>query len=218
MTVKRTWKNFGESRISVELATGEHARRLAVELMVGGEYAFLLNIAIPFLFSIWFGLYSWRMSRMLRLPYESRTTGFYISKELSHLQIWNDDSEWTRKSRSWSVLNENLFFGRSHFKKEPLQTIEGFIPMPEKDYPATFEISRDTWTWKRFKKPLTLVRVMVNIPEGIPHPGKGTSSWNLDDDALFGMGCAVESVETAVSEATQKVIASVNYCREHYPL
>jgi hypothetical protein len=216
----RKWWHIGErTTIGLEATNGRTFPHLAFEIMVGGEHTLMLHIAVPFLFALYIWLESWPLSRRLRLPYDNRTTGFHISKDLSTFQIWNDESHWQRgKSRHWSVLNEHLLFGQSTYKQGVLQVVDGVIPMPEGNYPAKFEIAIDTWTWPRFKKPVSKLCVDVDIAGGITHPGKGTDSHNLDDDALFGMGCFVESVDTAIAEATQKVIERVNYCRVNYPL
>lgn len=77
--------------------------------------------------------------------------------------------------------------------------------MPEGCYPATVKIEERTWKRPRwFRK--TRVDAYVDIPDGIPHEGKGTASWNCGEDGLFGCGCEGDSIEKAVGHTVATVL------------
>jgi hypothetical protein len=45
----------------------------------------------------------------------------------------------------------------------------------------------------------------IEAPSGVPIPGKGENSWDLDDDAIYGMTSGAKSVKEAVSKFMESV-------------
>jgi hypothetical protein len=201
----------------------EAAWRFAIggELWAGGdEHSLTLRLCLLFV-TVYIGIESARLSRALRLPDDMHITGvvlmradddFYLSA-----QVWQNDNVYRpRVDKKWFINLTELVLGRCVYSRTELSTHEVRIPMPEGGYPATIKLVEDTWTQPRkFWNPRRVVRrADVDIPGGIPHPGKGTASWNLDDDALFGGTFAASTLDEAIA----KVRESVMYCRMHYPL
>lgn len=105
------------------------------------------------------------------------------------VSLWNDPMESRREDPKWHNFNinfEDFIFGKTKSAKQVLEEREVEIPMPEKSYKGTAKLILYTWTRPRwFKK--TMKRVEIDVPEGIPHEGKGENSWDCGKDATFGM-------------------------------
>lgn len=82
----------------------------------------------------------------------------------------------------------------------------------EADYPATVILTTDTWKRPRWHWPLVVERAEVDVPGGVPIPGKGENSWDIDDDATFSLVTPASTVE----EAVQKFYDTVNERRARY--
>lgn len=81
---------------------------------------------------------------------------------------------------------DDFFLGKSKCTREVLEERDVLVPMPEKAYPAHAKLMRYTWTRPRwFSK--SIKRVEIDIPDGIPHEGKGENSWDCGHDATFSM-------------------------------
>lgn len=79
------------------------------------------------------------------------------------------------------------------------------VPMPEGNYAAT--IKREDRTWKRKRWPWPSQRrtdYSIDIPGGIPVPGKGENSWDCEDDGIYGTGGS--SPIDAVANATRAAL------------
>lgn len=117
-----------------------------------------------------------------------RTLGFSIDSSCAYLELWHDPMEsrgqdpwWWRMSMYWYNLP-----GRPVCKTEVLEERDVMIPMPEKSYPAQAKLMLYSWT-RPFWFTKHLKRVQIDIPSGIPFPGKGENSWDCGDDAAYGM-------------------------------
>lgn len=64
------------------------------------------------------------------------------------------------------------------------------VVMPEGRYPATVKVYRCRWN-RRFWRGRWWWRASVEVPVGVPIPGKGENSWDCDDHATFGVTTAV---------------------------
>jgi hypothetical protein len=199
---------------------------IALELQIGGGEGelFLLRVGLIF-FTFYIGLDNWTWAKKLHLPdSDTRNTGFYIAREPGkpfgdfclHIEIWQKMNEWRRGDWSWHFDLDRIFWGRKRHSSIVLEQVQCQIPMPEKQYAAVINIMEEQWRQRRkFWRPVTTIRrAHIEIPEGIPHPGKGTTSYNCDDDALMGMTTAVSTIEDAV-KAVQK---QAQWYRDNYPL
>jgi hypothetical protein len=106
-------------------------------------------------------------------------------------KLWRDPmGGWSsRDPTRWRDSNFNFvdfFLGRSKCTVRTVEERDVIVPMPEKPYPAHAKL--EEYTWKRprwFSK--QLLRVSIEVPNGIPHAGKGENSWDCGDDATFGI-------------------------------
>jgi len=216
----RYWKHFGERGcITFEWSI---RKALAFEVTVGGIEGelFLLRLGLFFI-TFYIGLENWIWARKLNFPYEdARNTGFYIVPEsdglFGHLEIWQKMGEWRRGDRSWSFNFDRIVWGDKKFSKRTLWEIEREIPMPEKSYAATLTLEERTWKQPRkFWRPVVVKSsIDIEIPEGIPHPGKGTTSYNCGEDALMGLGFDGTDPDEAIRHVQQRA----QWYRDNYPL
>lgn len=102
-------------------------------------------------------------------------------------------------------------FGRLECTTTTGESIDALVPMPEGNYPAI--ITREVRVWKRARWPWpsrTRVDFRIDIPAGIPVPGKGENSWDCEDDAIFGTG------GWSVYDAIGNAVRSAHRQRELY--
>ncbi len=87
------------------------------------------------------------------------------------------------------------------------------VPMPEANYSCTVELKY--MQWKRPRLLWSSHRGMyadVKIPNGVPIPGKGESSWDCGEDAIF----ALHSKARTAEEGIGNVVASALESREKH--
>jgi hypothetical protein len=205
-----------------------HAHDLAMEFTTRndseGSMCFILSI--PFLFSIYlsfdfpypkwmFKLFMfdekdyYKQSRIFGFRFDIRE-GYCTLSGGRYSDMGSSDDPW------YYLINisiPNLLLGRIKYSEKVIESGRCEIPMPEKTYKAKYEIteythSRSRWFTKRFK------RVDITPDEGIPHPGKGTCSYNCGDTALESMSIPTDSVPHAIS----KIVLEVHRLRDTYPL
>jgi len=135
--------------------------------------------------------------------------------------IWGDFYHSANMSKSsdpwwmdWNFNVPDFFFGRSKYSEKILKEKVVKIPMPEKEYDATAQIYKATWKRPRWFIPKEIIRVNIDLKEPIPHPGKGTCSYNCGEDALHSGSYYVNSIADAICET----IKYVTKCRLTYPL
>jgi hypothetical protein len=84
---------------------------------------------------------------------------------------------------------------------------------PHEEYEASVKLFESTWKrprWFAHK----ISRAEVKVEGGVRHPGKGTTSYNCDDDFTYSL----TTPATTVREALNKFRDSVLDMRERYPL
>ena len=125
------------------------------------------------------------------------------------------DPKWMR----WNFDVLVYLFGDYDCNYETLEERDVKIPMPEKEYDAHVKMEklirqRKKWRWKIPPFYQEIIRADIDMVEPIPHPGKGTCSYNCGEDAIQSLSCPVKSVDEAICE----MIKSVTLCRLRYPL
>ena len=113
-----------------------------------------------------------------------------------------DDGGASWRRGCWFPLD--TFLGRFEVQTEQGEAVPVVIPMPEGVYHGT--ACREVRTWTRPRWPgawLRIEDVSVEVPDGVPIPGKGEMGYDIDDDALCGW-----SHRGPVSEAVIHGIAS----------
>lgn len=118
-----------------------------------------------------------------------RCIGFSLNKQSLSLSLWEDPMESDGRDPWWwrkYIFFDDFFLGKAKCSTEVLEEKDTVVPMPEKSYEAHAKLMMYTWKRPRwFTKQLK--RVQIDVPEGIPHEGKGENSWDCGEDRTFGM-------------------------------
>ncbi len=104
--------------------------------------------------------------------------------------FWTDPLSWSSTTPKWRQGNFNpadFVLGRRSCTNSLIEARDVLVPMPERAYSAKAELRE--WVWRRPRWPFAMrvKRVSIELPEGIPFPGKGENSWDCGDDATFGI-------------------------------
>lgn len=134
-------------------------------------------------------------------PYE----GCWIEWEWDHLaHEWRSSDPWWRR---WS-LTKTTMLGRTSTDTKTVLWEPAVVPMPEGDYPG--QLTLEWYTRRYVRWPGTLLHPTraqswrLEIPDGIPHWGKGENSWDCGMDGLFGTGGSTR--EGAIARAVESVM------------
>lgn len=129
-------------------------------------------------------------------PFAGRSTGFDLYDGTLLLRLWNSDGGWDHRDRSvapwdgngwtWAVPLVDTLIGPMTYEAEIGTTHANDVVMPEGRYPATVRIYRARQN-RRWWRGAWFWRFEVDVPGGVPLPGKGENSWDCDDDAVYGM-------------------------------
>lgn len=116
--------------------------------------------------------------------------------------LWHSTMEWRSDTPRWrhgSFHPIDVLLGRHHYSHSALKTVETLIPMPEASYPATVTLQELTWSRPRWPFKVRRASAQIDIPGGIPVPGKGENSWDCGEDAILSMGADGHSLANAVA-------------------
>ncbi len=113
---------------------------------------------------------------------------------------------------SWNINIPDLLFGRSKYSEEIVREQDVKIPMPEKEYDGKGKLLLCTWKRPRWFAQ-KMYRTEIDVPEGIPHPGKGTCDYNCGDDKLF----SETKPNTSIKDAICDMVRQATWYRLNYP-
>lgn len=124
--------------------------------------------------------------------------------------LWIDDHSWSNKKswleqRQWNINLLDALLGRWKYTERNLEERDVVVPMPEGNYSATVKVFESTWKRPKWF-PRKMIRTTVNIPNGIPHPGKGENSWDCGMDATYGLTSQAKTVEEAIGECVKIIL------------
>ena len=129
-------------------------------------------------------------------------------RKYTDLQLWPG---WEIVLRFPPILR--WIFGREHRKKTIIETKPIVVELDGRRYEGTWSLERWETTRGRWPRPYA-VRIASHI--AMPSPprfaGKGESSWDCGDDAIYGMG----SNETSPAKAVGDYVKRVLEYRERY--
>jgi hypothetical protein len=146
---------------------------------------------------------------------------------------WDDNKKWPWQGNGWHFMVDlkDLLLGRTKHLRLPneVEARNLWINMPEGRYPARMIVTRELWlrerilsVFRRWPKvdellgPEFLYRAHVVIPGGIPEPGKGENSWDLDDEATQEITLAAEPSFPDRHAVSRKVCDLVMRRRHNY--
>lgn len=224
--IHRSWHVYREHDVaSAELAV---PGGFSLRLVLNDDNPIEGNIGLG-LFTLYWHLGWWARSLPLcqwmarRYRYDAREIEVYWNGEAVALfwSLWMRPHEWRRGEAKWrrgSFHPVDLLFGKQRYHKNILTEatpITITIPGDPAPYPATVALEHPVWTRSRWPWwPLRREHYTadIEIPAGIPIPGKGENSWDIDDDAVYGMSTPA----TTIDEAVAAVVASVERDRKRH--
>ena len=212
------WRMNHREAINLCWAHGREAKFMAVSLDVDrDEREITLMLALYGVFAHWLTFRTRLIPSAKKYENSRREIRLAFHNETFWFSFWHDDSGWCREAqRMWTFAPLDFLFGQTRHNKQVLHDPQNVvISMPEGPYQGLVEVTRSTWArrWGWFKK--ERVSYDVEVPDGIPFPGKGTASYNLGEDALYSTGYYDVS---SVDEAIERFRADVMDYRERYPL
>lgn len=128
------------------------------------------------------------------------------------LNLMTDTMSWKRGDWNWYWNITDSLKGKANVLKKIIEERDIVIPMPEKSYNAHAILADWTWKYPRWFS-RTIRRCEIDIPEGLPHPGKGENSWDCGEDATFAI---TTSEIRNIPEAVGQLIGSVLERRVRY--
>jgi hypothetical protein len=178
---------------------------------------FGFSVGVPFLFSLyltvwggWFASLSLWLLRASGAGYNDREVSLRFHDAAVWWEVWRDSDSWssdTPRYRSGCFHIDDFVLGKAEYSQRILNEQAVQIALPEASYPATVKIDERTWKRPRwFTK--RLVGSQVDIPKGIPFPGKGENSWDCGQDAVFGLSSLESTVEGAIAAVVRSVLKS----------
>ncbi len=192
--------------IMVEWLFGGHHCSINFHLGTGDVDEDLgLSFCIPYVLNLWMEIKAPWIKRLCYrvLPirhYNYKDDGSHSSRIGSDREISIRVFDWAIWWSLWMPVDEcrldepwyrrenfrpiDFLFGRQDYSARVIDEGVCVIPMPEGCYIATYKTKFCEWTRKRSPFKETRFRTEVDIPGGIPVPGKGENSWDCEDDAV----------------------------------
>src|SRR5664279_501473 len=133
------------------------------------------------------------VSKLLRKMkgYDGRDTHLYWIPKEHYVSgaLWDDsEGSWEKGKKyrrfHWTYLD--TIFGKAKHNLEIVREEDIKIVMPEGTYDGHAKFERRTWRRPRSLRTLTREYWDIDVPKGLPVPGKGENSWDCDDDAIYG--------------------------------
>lgn len=212
---------------------------IALSFRHDSEGCVAFHIAIPFLFSWYFGLDAlfgytdwWKNLWRIRSKFGSRKFEFgwlpaYGSVDGGSFKCSFGGKlyEWSSRDPWWysfSFTPKTFFCGKTKYEETDKATVDrrvlvkGDHKYPDQEYDLICKVFESKWSWKRFLKPLIITRTNVEVANGgqVPHPGKGTADYNCGEDGLRSQ----TSAESDPDKAIEKFVDQVYWYRKNYPL
>lgn len=190
---------FGSRELCWQFGT---QNAFGIGFMAGYDGSYSVHICLHRL--CWLS-FSWRMSASAS-RYPDTTVWECRVNDGSIWLYWAcDDNEWPPRWGWQKVIHaRDRLFGKRRYQQTVLATHDAVIRFPEGDYPLKVTLRRDSWYRPRWF-PRHVHRAEIECLKPIPSPGKGENSWDMDDDATYGMTCPAATVAEAIEHLRTSV-------------
>jgi len=113
---------------------------------------------------------------------------------------------------AFNVHPLDILLGSEEYRSTLHHFEETAVALPERIYPV--RVSFYDRVWKRARWPFAkkIRQAEIGLPRPIPVPGKGESSWDMDDDAV----CSMSIPAMTLDDAILALLNSVNKARVRY--
>jgi len=211
----RAWFNWSRNSIGAEWHLFSQCCHASITFSSTGDDNISIALSIPFLVALYFHLT--RALWVKRLPGVRYVSGDYDSGEREIRIAVHDNAVWWTfwvndrgmRSSNWRdgcFHIDDFFWGRNKYSETERQSHDTFLVMPEGVYPVTVELFVSTWKRPRWPFPQSVARANVEIEGGVPVPGDGENSWDMDDDAIFGGTYPALTVDDALSAIRESIM------------
>ena len=133
---------------------------------------------------------------------------FSFHDGLLYWNIWKTDYGWHNKMPRWQDGSFNFadfFLGKNSYSTKVLEEKDIEVKMPEGTYNGIGKLVEARWKRPRWFEN-KIFRAELDIPEGIPIPGKGENSYDCGPDATYGMTCPADTIHHGVNELIKSCI------------
>jgi hypothetical protein len=153
------------------------------------------------------------------VDYDSRVFSLNVDLKEIRWQCWAIEGSWSRDQPWWYEKAFNysrIAFGRTKTDERVVDSGACLVPMPEKNYPASFEIVEYV---NRYQRPLGRLRdralgarrhwsTTITPGEPIPVPGKGENSWDCGDDAFHSSSSGGRNIDKAIAGLVESALST----------
>lgn len=211
-TFKYQWRIWwGHFHVEFTLFRDAEHTMLMFRQNLDGEPQRMISIGIKWLFCLWFGWSGIKLGiKDVGIEGMSRAIGIRIFDGKLWFDFWGDPDGWGPR-REWCIHPIqgllDLLFGKTRFSKISEPVRERWLHLPEGYVSA--DVTRYQITWKRPRLPFAhkkFWRVDIEPVFPIPIPGKGESSWDLDDDAIYEQSIPIYDISAAMDKFVEDVI------------
>jgi hypothetical protein len=122
-----------------------------------------------------------------------------------HAKVWESSSRdpwWMHKG--WFL--RDVIFGDADYTSRELKKEIVEIPMPEGSYRGTVALSLAGWKRPRWPWVKEILRAEIDVPGGIPVPGKGENAWDCDEDAIYSLTTQASTVPEAIAAIVESAL------------
>ena len=198
---------FNKARNCISIETG-----FLPLIQLGVDFGEDITFSFGFFFQLYLSFDFHKINSWL-YQYGLHNRALMFSMWFSHgwsisVNIFSDTMSWKKNDWRWYINLRDILIGNPKCSQKTIEEKEILIPMPEKAYSGKATLADWTWTYPRWF-PKTIRRCEIQIPEGIPFPGKGENPWDCGDDATFSITTGkVGSIAEAVGILVGDVLAT----------
>lgn len=177
----------------------------------GGENVITTSVGFPPI-ALWFSIENYKLLDSLNKRFnnffDGRKLGLHFFDYYLNWQLFVKNHYWCSSTPKWrdgSINILDLLFGKVKYEEKVLSNKVVTIPLLEKNYKAKLKMFVSYWKRPRwFTKKLS--RASIDMIEPIPIPGKGSCSYNCDDDKCYGITVPAKTPEQAVGKLVEDIL------------
>jgi hypothetical protein len=173
----------------------------------------MLHVSFPWLLNVYLICENLLPTKRFSGHNDAREIGVSWFGSTIKFHIWSRGGfgDWCSKDpwylHGFSLDLDRLWNGRRNYKETDVQPVKQIvIPMPEGTYAATLKLYtgewKSRWGTKRIK------RAEVEVPGGVPVPGKGENSWDCGEDAILSSTSPAANEWEAIGNFVESVMNS----------
>ncbi len=222
----RVFFHLGRKTLTLEgYALSKKCNSLEAQIMVSHdcENTFMFHVAIPLLFSFYIVLdtKSYAFLEKFCGKYAARSYGFYVNRE--SMRAWFHENPMEGPTGYSCHLEwDRVFKGKrtDRIDMVAFQCVTRVVPGDDNYESAMHNLTikklLHVTSYSRWKN-RKLIRYEVECAEGVPHPGKGTASYNCGEDSTYSITFGAGQVDGPL-DAANKFIEECMQTRKKYPL